>query len=149
MASGLGVVYPSLANDLEGVNFSSIRHGALEERDQWRIMQNWLIEHLHEKVYDDWLLMALSFGGLPFPLTRLEKFNAAVWQPRGWAWVDPVKDAKANRMMREDGIKSRQAAAAEMGRDFNDEVKEIQRENEMLLAAGIIMEGVNNDNQNG
>jgi lambda family phage portal protein len=39
VAAGLDVSYNSLANDLEGVNFSSIRAGLLEERDVWRSLQ--------------------------------------------------------------------------------------------------------------
>ena len=35
-ASGLGVSYASLSNDLEGTSYSSIRQGALEERDAYR-----------------------------------------------------------------------------------------------------------------
>src|SRR5262249_16634524 len=38
-SSGLGVSYNSLANDLEGVNFSSIRAGLLEEREEWKAVQ--------------------------------------------------------------------------------------------------------------
>ena len=39
ISSALLVMYPSLANDLEGVNFSSIRAGLVDERDMWRIVQ--------------------------------------------------------------------------------------------------------------
>jgi len=35
MASGMNVTYHGLANDLAGVNYSSIRAGVIEERDQW------------------------------------------------------------------------------------------------------------------
>jgi lambda family phage portal protein len=44
IATGLGVAYNALANDLEGVNFSSIRSGTLEERENWMLAQAWLVE---------------------------------------------------------------------------------------------------------
>jgi len=44
--AGMGVSYPSFANDLEGVNFSSIRQGVLDERDHWMDLQEWLVETL-------------------------------------------------------------------------------------------------------
>jgi len=45
IASGLGISYVSLANNLEGVNYSSIRQGTLEERDNFRILQKFMVEH--------------------------------------------------------------------------------------------------------
>ncbi|MCI0539082.1 MAG: phage portal protein [Verrucomicrobiales bacterium] len=36
IASGLGVSYNTLANELEGVNFSSIRAGVSDEREEIR-----------------------------------------------------------------------------------------------------------------
>ncbi len=44
VSAGLGVSYNSLANDLEGVNFSSMRVGAIDERDNWKNLQAWMIE---------------------------------------------------------------------------------------------------------
>src|SRR5690606_31265005 len=41
-AAGWGVLYNNLAGDLEGVNFSSIRQGTLDERDHWLDLQQWL-----------------------------------------------------------------------------------------------------------
>lgn len=43
ISSGLNVAYNGLANDLEGVNFSSIRSGVLDEREQWMTLQLSLI----------------------------------------------------------------------------------------------------------
>ena len=40
IASGLGIAYHTLANDLSDVNFSSARAGTLEERDNWIVLQN-------------------------------------------------------------------------------------------------------------
>jgi|GEM_PF-3110008 len=38
-AAGMGVSYAALTNDLEGANFSSLRAGQGEERDEWRVLQ--------------------------------------------------------------------------------------------------------------
>ena len=48
VASGLGISYVTLANNLEGVSYSSIRQGATEERDNLRVLQRFLIQHLAE-----------------------------------------------------------------------------------------------------
>ena len=38
-AAGLGVSYAGLTSDMEGANFSSLRDGRGEERDEWRMFQ--------------------------------------------------------------------------------------------------------------
>jgi len=90
-ASGLNVSYVSLANDLRSVSFSSIRQGALQERDEWKSLQGWLIEHLLQDIYEEWLLMSITSGALKLPLYKIEKFKNVIWRGRRWQWVDPLK----------------------------------------------------------
>ena len=58
ISAGLGVAYHSLAGDVSDANYSSARVALLDERDQWRKRQSWLIKNLHEVVYREWLQMA-------------------------------------------------------------------------------------------
>lgn len=98
--AGMGVAYVSFANDLEGVNFSSIRQGVLDERDHWMDMQEWLIETLIDRAYQHALRPALllglvAHGGIRLRPERLDRYTNVFWQGRRWAWVDPSKDVKA------------------------------------------------------
>jgi hypothetical protein len=43
---------------MEGVNYSSARIAELDERDTWRGMQQFWIEHFCQPIYEDWLRMA-------------------------------------------------------------------------------------------
>jgi lambda family phage portal protein len=52
ISAGLGVSYHGLANDLEGVNYSSIRQGTIEERDAWRLIQAFMVEHFVAPIYE-------------------------------------------------------------------------------------------------
>jgi capsid protein len=54
IASGLGVAYHELGNDLAGVNYSSGRLGILEVRDYFMELQNLMIDALCRPVYEDW-----------------------------------------------------------------------------------------------
>ena len=131
IASGLDVAYNSLANDLEGVNYSSIRAGVIEERDQWMTLQNWYIDAFLEPVFDEWLKLALLNqaiappNGAALPFTKLEKFAAHTWQGRRWTWVDPQKDIQAARLTIQSGIASPQSIAAQMGMDIEDVLDDI------------------------
>ena len=141
-ASGLNVAYNTLANDLEGVNFSSIRSGVLEEREQWRTIQNWVSQQLCRPVYRAWLVQALTTQALPLPQRKYEKFTRVDWQPRGWAWVDPLKDQQANKLAIDLGVMSRSEVAASRGVDFEDTLAQLAVENELLKTYDITVEQV-------
>ena len=136
-ASGLGVSYNSLANDLEGVNFSSIRHGVLEDRDEWRTIQDWLAGALHQRVFEAWLDVALLSGALPLPASDFERLNAANWQPRGWQWVDPEKEVAAHERAIALSVRTRADIAAEQGRDLEDIFRQLAAERDLASALGI------------
>lgn len=143
IASGLGVAYHALANDLEGVNFSSIRAGTLEERDQWVSLQEWFKDAFIEPVFDEWLRHALAMGqitlanGKPLPLEKLDKFSAHTFQGRRWQWVDPLKDMEAKILGIQHGLTSPQQVAAELGVDYEDILVEIKAAQDMADKIGV------------
>lgn len=131
ISSGLGISYNTLANDLEGVNFSSMRHGAIEDRDGWRMLQEWLIDAFYARIYEQWLEMQLTLGtitagGRPLDVAREQDFRNVEWQPRRWAWIDPLKEAQANQILRNMGVISRQEIIRDRGRDPESVDAEIQ-----------------------
>lgn len=105
VSSGLNVPYPSLANDLEGVNFSSIRAGELEVREAWKALQAFLFDNFCSLAYHAWLEMALLQGklrtkrGTALALSMLARLEVHSWAGKRWAWVDPLKDASANEKL--------------------------------------------------
>tara|TARA_R100000329_G_scaffold69099_2_gene60535 strand:- start:18213 stop:19703 length:1491 start_codon:yes stop_codon:yes gene_type:complete len=133
IASGLGVSYVSLANNLEGVNYSSIRQGTLEERDNFRIMQRFMIEHFIQPVFDKWLLQTMSFkDDFLLPPDKYNKFaNNIVYIPRSWGWIDPVKEVKANVDGLNAGVVTMQDVQANYGRDVEELFEQHQREEEL------------------
>ncbi len=138
-AAGLGVGYNSLANDLEGVNFSSIRQGVLEERDLWKVLQTWIIEHVCDDIFSDWLLWSLTTQKIPLPLTKISKFNKPIWRPRGWSWVDPLKEVKSNIEAINAGLKSAQDVASEQGKDIEEVYQALQTETKLREKYGITL----------
>jgi len=143
IAAGLGVSYNSLANDLEGVNYSSIRAGLLEERAEWMGLQNWLIESLHEPVFHEWLELSLLAAALKMPngsalpAVKLDKFSAVEWKPRRWQWVDPKKDLEAKVLAIEKGLESRRSAISEQGGDIEDVFADIAADEQLAETYGL------------
>lgn len=143
IGSGWGVAYPSLGNDLEGVNFSSIRSGVLEERDEWMVIQAWLIGTTVSDVFGQWLRWSLLGGkillanGSALPAGKADKFLSHSFQPRRWAWVDPQKDIQASVIAIENLLASPQQIAAQTGRDIVDVLDDIQRFQQMVAERGL------------
>jgi lambda family phage portal protein len=143
IASGLGVAYHSLANDLEGVSFSSIRSGTLEERDEWMVLQRWFIESFHERLYPEWLRHALGFGLVVFdsgkaaPASVFDKFSAHAFRGRRWQWVDPLRDVQASIAAIGANLKAPQDVANEMGEDYEDVLVAIKAAQDMAARLGV------------
>lgn len=145
ISSGLDVAYNGLANDLEGVNFSSIRAGVLEERDQWTTLQNWFIDAFLEPIYTEWFARAMTAGcitmpnGSALPIAKAAKFAAHEWQGRRWTWVDPLKDIEAARLEVKTGIASPQMIAARNGVDVEDVIASIAAFEAMVATSGVTL----------
>ena len=143
IATGWRVAYHSLANDLEGVSFSSIRSGTLEERDRWAADQEWFIGAFMRPVYLAWLQMALLSGvitmpnGSALPAAKFAKFSRHEWQPRRWEWVDPQSDMQAKILAVRAGLMAPQDLSAAMGYDFEDTVKAIGQAKQLAQQFGV------------
>jgi lambda family phage portal protein len=156
LASGFGVSYNSLASDLEGVNFSSIRQGTLDEREYWKELQEWLIETLCQPVFEAWLPRVLLTGGIKakggaLRPERLDAYMDVTWQPRRWTWIDPRADVDAaveaknnlliapSQIIREQG-KDPQAVWAEHARDIAAMIAALEAEGiEKATATELVM----------
>lgn len=141
IASGLNVSYTSLSNDLESVNYSSIRQGLLDERDHWRVTQWWMVAQFCDRVYDRWLTRAMDAGMIALPDSKMWKWKQTIWVPRGWQWVDPEKETNAQVQAIQAGLMTVTQALSERGLDIEDVVAERRNEAELLAAAGLTTPG--------
>jgi lambda family phage portal protein len=140
-AAGLGVAYSSLANDLEGANFSSLRAGLGEERDEWRVLQNFMAAHLHDTAFSTWLPVAMISGEVALPLEKISKFDAATWRPRGWRAVNPKDEAVANDTDLANGLRSPQEIVADRGEDLEAVYEQIAESQRLAVSYGLTFAG--------
>jgi lambda family phage portal protein len=152
-ASALDVSYHHLASDLAGVNYTSSRTGELSDRDTWRTIQDWMIETFNENIFVDFLETQLIAGLLTFangnvlPYSKFDKFCSPCWVPRGWTWVDPLKDINAAIRGLEFGLTTRTRIAAEGGDDYQDLLDEMQQEAESIKARQFVVNTTFNGTQ--
>lgn len=140
VASALGVNYNALANDLVGVNYSSMRAGLLIERELWQMLQGWWIRSFRQPMFEQWLQAATLSGALRLPNADWRQYAAVRWVPRGWDWVDPLKDSEADEVALRLGLTSRRRILAEQGLDFSDVLDELAEEKKLAAAAGVLIE---------
>lgn len=139
IATGLGIAHASLSGDLQGVNYSSIRAGLLVERDTYRRIQRWLIQHFHQRIYREWVRFAPLSGRIP--ARESTAYLNVRWQPRGWDWVDPLKDMQAAKVAVSEGFTTRTAICAAKGEDFEENLERLAEEMEMAKALGVTLGG--------
>lgn len=127
-----GANYNIIANDAEGVSYSTGRIFSLDDRELWKLIQRFDIEVAERPIFEKWLNMSLVTGAIPLPAAKFTKFNKPFFQGRRWTWVDPIKDAKADLQQLLLGITSRSRLCDENGADFDDILFELAEE-EMLI----------------
>lgn len=138
IASGLGVSYVSLANNLEGVSYSSIRQGTIEDRDHFKMVQQFMIDQFIDPIYRAWLEMAITVGRVSLPMGKYDLFaDQVIYRPRGFAWVDPAKEINASVTALNNGIVSLQDVHSQYGRDTEEIFEQINRESELADRYGI------------
>lgn len=135
---GLGAPYYALANDLESTSFSSMRGGEAIARPLWRWIQEWLIAEVLRPVREQWLNAAILSGALDVGSIDAAAFRLARYKGRGWPYVNPLDEIRANALALQCGTTSRQRILAEStGDDYYEVLEELKDEQEAARAAGI------------
>ncbi len=141
IASGLNVPYHSLFNDLSGVNYSSARIGEMEVREFWMMMQTSLIDNVTEPIYDAWLGAGLFNQAIALPLADRKRFCGEFikWEPRRWAWIDPLKDVQANTLLVQNGFETHESILNSVGRDLEETYTALAREQDLADDLGLAL----------
>ena len=103
------------------------------------MLQTFIIENFHQRVFEEFLDAAVLSGSLNLPdyeLTPLRYLNPR-WQARGWSWVDPKKEIEAFRLGEAAGYYTKSQIMSMLGKDFDDNVVQIKAEKETLSDVGV------------
>lgn len=138
MAVGGGVSYASLSGDLSDTSYSSVRQGALLERDAFKGVQRLVLDHFVMPAFEAWLRHVMEFGFIPLPATRFDKFfSASSFRPRGWQWVDPKSEIDAAVTAMHNGVMSPQAVASQYGSDIEETYSQFERDQQLAEQFGL------------
>ena len=144
VAAGCGPSYESLSRDYSQSNYSSSRLALLDDRDLWRVLQQWWLRSFRLPLHRVWLQQAVlsnAIQGLPAGQYAADpaKFEAVTFKPRGWQWVDPTKEVNAYKEAIKAGLTTLTDVIAQTagGLDIEDVIATRQRELKLLDDAGI------------
>ena len=136
IATGLNHSYPTLTGDMKGTSWSSGRLGVTGERDHYRAEQGLVIESICRPVFARWSQLALLRGTITLPPGATLD---ALWMPRGFPYVDPLKDMEANREALATFQTSYSQLAAEQGLDFEDLLIANRRDEQLAAVYGFTL----------
>lgn len=144
VAAGVGVSYESLSRDYSQSNYSSSRLALLDDRDLWRVLQEWWIRAFRLPLHRAFMRAAMLSGALPaIDANRYwaepARFEAVRFKPRGWSWIDPTKEVQAAKEAVRAGFTTVSDVIAQTagGADLEDMVKKRTRELEIFEEAGL------------
>ena len=151
VSMGLMISNMSLGMETQGVSYSAGRTISLEDRDFYQDVQGFMIDRMLEPICDVWLSRRVLQDDSNIPPTRIAAIREnCIFRPRGWDWVDPAKDVRANKEALETGQTSLARVAAARGIDEDELLDEIQETQRKLTERGLtlpLLQSNTNSNQ--
>lgn len=150
ISAGHGLSYEMVSRDVSQVNYSSARQNLLEDWKVFEQEQQFLKEHFLDFVFEDVVSSAILSGRIPADKVPRDFYkNTAKYLKhefigQGLPWIDPYKEALANKIMLETGQTNLKEIFAKKGKDWEEELEQATNEAVQKLAAGIQQEGENN-----
>lgn len=156
MSTGQGISYEAGSRDMSQVNYSSARQGSIEDDLTFAEEIELLTENFMTEVYETFLISAVLSGAIELDPVKFfndkNKYMHHKWVASPKRWIDPQKEANANKTALATGQKTFQQICAEGGRDWKEQIDDIAEAVQYAAEKGIdlnkiIYGGVTKENQ--
>lgn len=138
ISSGQGLSYEQVTRDVSQVNYSSARQNLVEDWKVFSAEQQFLIEYFLDDVFEQVIKSAILKGFIP-----AEKLPRDFWKNpevylkhqfvgQSMPWIDPYKEALANQILLASYQMTLHEYCAKTGRDYEEVIEQILKENEAL-----------------
>ena len=143
ISSGQGLSYETVSRDMSESNYSSARQGSIEDELTYEEERDQLMEVMDE-IYETFVISLVLSGKLNVKdfWENKEKYLSHKWIKAPKKWIDPMKEANANKIAMNTGQKTWADMAAENGKDWKEMIDEIAEIMEYGNEKGIDMGGV-------
>lgn len=137
--AGQGLSYEAASRDLSQTNYSSARQGSIEDGMTYDLEIDRLLSHVLSEIYETFLISGYLSGVFDMPgfFDSKEAFMAHEWVGSPKKWIDPQKEANANKTALDSGQKTYKQVAAEAGRDWKTMIDDIAEVNDYAKKKGV------------
>lgn len=124
--SGQGLSYEATSRDMSESNYSSARQGSIEDDLTYDEERENLMEIMDE-IFETFVISLVLSGKVSIPdfWENKSKYMGHKWIKAPKRWIDPLKEANANKIALVTGQKTFADLAAENGKDWQEQVNEI------------------------
>jgi lambda family phage portal protein len=146
LAAGLGVDYPTLTSDYQGLPYAAARLSLQGAHRNFAIIRENVTQEFCSKIFRAWLEEAILVGAVPVPpgvsdLTNSwDALTRCSWLAIGAPKIDPKKEIEADILALQHGLTTRAILAARDGLDLDEllqqRAEEEARMKELGLSAG-------------
>lgn len=140
VATGIGISYEALSRDYSKSNYSSSRLSILDDRQAFRVLQNWLILKFLYPLYRRWFRAAALAGAFSVKAASSEEdawIESVRFQAPGWSWIDPTKEVSAYVAAVQAGFTTVSDVIAQTGGDAEDTFKARRNELDYMDRLGL------------
>lgn len=143
IGAGQGLSYEATSRDMSETNYASARQGMIEDGLTYEDEKELLIEVMDE-IYETFVISCVLTGVVDISSfwENKETYLGHVWTAAPKKWIDPAKEATANKIALQTGQKTFQQLAAENGRDWKEQLNEILEVLEYARGQGLELGGV-------
>ena len=143
IGAGQGLSYEATSRDMSGTNYSSARQGMIEDGLTYDDEKELLMEVMDE-IYETFVISCVLAGVIDAPgfWDNKERYLNHIWTAAPKKWIDPAKEATANKTALNTGQKTFQQIAAENGRDWKEQLDETLEVLEYARERGLEIGGV-------
>lgn len=142
IGTDLGVPYFLLVGDWEAVNFSSSRGGLGEFREMCRDLQDFIAMVLCRPAFHCFIRNAWLYDKISVDARQFEEIQNPTWRGRGWPYIDPTKDIKADRERLNARLATPSEILAEQGIDYVDHLERWEADRKLAAEYGIDIEAI-------
>lgn len=143
IGAGQGLSYEAASRDMSQTNYSSARQGMIEDGLTYADEKELLLEAMDE-IYETFVISCALKGiitGKDF-WNQKDKYLAHKWTEAPKKWIDPAKEATANKIAISTGQKTFKEISAENGREWKEQMDDILEVLEYAEGKGLNMGGV-------
>lgn len=136
IAASLSHAYVTLFGDWSATNYSSGRMPVMQERDHYRMWQQWLVNGHVRPGYEIWVELAFMRGAITLPTANYREHLDAAFRPRTWPMFNPTEETAVMKDLLAMRLASRGQLASQVGPGLEEVLEQWQADEKLFAKYG-------------